>query len=300
MKILIIYFSGTGNTKKIAELYKASFEARGDETELLSLPEDIDRVKTANGDGYEAIGFGYPIHSFNAPRIMLDACKALPERESGRMRAFIFKTSGEPVRMSDVSSLKMRAILRSRGYDVDNEYQHLMPYNIIFRHSDAMAHKMWETAKALVPVCVSEIKRGVRCLPEKMFMGAFLAWILRIEHPGAHINGLFYKANERCVRCGLCEKRCPVGNIKIENGNVKFGGKCIMCMRCSLFCPANAVEIGLFRGWKVNGEYSLAPPDENAPQDEHENYCKNAYERYFAAAQAKIDEYNEYNEKRGN
>lgn len=293
MKVLICYFSGTGNTEKIAELYRSAFTTRGHEVEVISLP--LSDGKTPDVAGYDLLGFGYPIHAFNAPKTMLDFCKSLAKRgkNAPSVRAFVFKTSGEPVRMSDVSSIKACKILKPRGITVTNEYQYVMPYNIIFRHSDDAVYKMWQTAQNLVPVDVEEIISGKSVRPRKMFMGGFLARILRAEHWGAHIIGKTYKTNKSCVKCGKCIKLCPVNNIKIKkSGKLKFGGKCIMCMRCSMFCPKNAVELGLLKHWKVNGEYSFAPPDPDAelPPDKHADYCAKAYARYYAAAAQKIAE----------
>ena len=194
--------------------------------------------------------------------------------------------------MSDVSSLKMRGILKRRGYALTNEYQYVMPYNIIFRHTDAQVYKMWQTAQALTPVHVNEIVNGTPSLPKKMFMGGFLAWILRAEHWGAHIVGKTYKANKTCVHCGKCVKLCPVNNIRVnKRGKIKFGGKCIMCMRCAMFCPKNSIELGILKSWKVNGEYSFAPPTDAPQASKHDKYCLKAYNRYYARAEKTITEF---------
>lgn len=297
MKVLIVYFSATGNTAKVAGEYTQTFEALGHEVTTVSLPT----AKPPAFSEYDLIGVGYPIHSFNAPANVVKFCKTFERRNAkrdGQKRVFVFKTSGEPVRMSDVSSLKIRKVLKKRGYTVTNEYQYVMPYNIIFRHSDADAYKMWKTAKALVPLDVNDIVSGERKLPKRMFMGGFLAWILRIEHPGARINGKFFKVNKNCVNCGMCVKTCPAKNIKIKNGKIKFGGKCLMCMRCAFNCPKNAVEIGFFKRWKVNGAYSFAEPEPDAPPQEnkHADYCRKAYKRYYDNAASRIDKAETHNE----
>lgn len=293
MKISLIYFSGTGNTKMITELYRDAFESADCEIAVTELPAPAELLNAATADRCDIIGIGYPIHAFNAPKIILKLCKALPKLNAKRgesKRVFIYKTSGEPVRMSDVSSLKMRKILKKRGYTVTGEYQYVMPYNIIFRHSDKAAYKMWQTSKALVPVDAEEILRGAPHLPRNIVFGGFLAWVLRIEHPGAKLNGRFFRADKNCVKCGLCVKACPANNIKIgPNGKITFGGNCMMCMRCAFNCPKNAIDIGLFKGWKVNGKYSFDPPDESAVDGgKHDKYCLSAYERYYADAQRRI------------
>lgn len=298
MKILIYFFSGTGNTEKISELYSSALAERGHDVTIRALPLP-DMGAVADADEFDMIGIGYPIHAFNAPKMILKLCKALPKRKKkdgkDKKRVFVFKSSGEPVRISDVSSLKMRAILRRRGYDVTNEYQHIMPYNVIFRHGDGAAYKMWQTATRLVPANVKELLDGKTALPKKMLMGGALAWIMRCEHWGAHINGKLYRTNKSCVSCSKCVKLCPVHNIRInKKGKLKFGGKCIMCVRCAMYCPKNAIELGLFKSWKVNGAYSFEPPAvPDDPNAKHANYCKKAYDRYYRLAEQKIRDYEE-------
>lgn len=293
MKIFIFYFSGTGNTEKVARLYSEALEKEGAEVSLGALPDIESKLPELELNGYDVLGFGYPIHSFNAPENVLRLAKKLPRLDSAK-RAFIFKSSGEPVRMSDVSSLKLIKLLRKRNINVLNEYQYCMPYNIIFRHSDEMAYRMWETAKKLVPADCREIMSGKPHSVKRMFMGGAFAKVLRIEHWGAHVIGRNFKVTRDCVKCGLCVKDCPANNIRItEKGKIKFGGHCLICMRCAFSCPKDAIKPGILNGWKVNGAYSFAmpSPEESAKPYKHANYCKKAYKRYFAAAENKISEY---------
>ncbi len=286
MKIAIFYFSGTGNTKKVADKYKEFFDGQGNDCALFELP----LKEPTDLSDYDLVGFGYPIHSFNAPQIVLKFAKSLPKksRKEAKQRAFIFKTSGEPVKMSRVSSLKLIKILKKRGLEVKNEYQYVMPYNMIFRHTDHTAYVMWETAKKLVPIDCADILNGVERHEKKMFMGGFLAWILRCEHWGAHVIGVGYKATKECVGCGMCAKNCPAGNIVMKNGKPKFGGKCYICARCSFHCPKDCIKIGLLNGWRVHGAYSFEDGDPNE-KNGHEKYCKKAYERYFKEAEERIN-----------
>ncbi len=293
MKVLIVTFSGTGNTKKIAEAYRSALIARGAEADCLYLPLQ----EEPDYGAYDLIGIGYPIHGFNAPANVLAFAKSLPNFADGK-RAFIFKSSGEPVRMSDVSSLKLIRILKKKGVSVLNEYQYVMPYNIIFRHTDAEAYRMWETAQRLVPADCAEILAGKPRRVKRMFLGGFLAWVLRIEHWGARFNGKRYRVNDRCIHCNKCVKNCPAHNIWVsDKGDFRFGKECLMCMRCSFLCPADAIKIGFFGGWKVNGAYSFAKPENDAPvqKNGHEKYCAKAYERYYAEAEKRIAAYEKAN-----
>ncbi|MDR1601254.1 MAG: glycyl-radical enzyme activating protein [Tannerella sp.] len=54
----------------------------------------------------------------------------------------------------------------------------------------------------------------------------------------------------RCVNCGMCAKACPVGDIVLADGQVRFlRKKCILCKSCGDICPQNAIR---FIGEKVS------------------------------------------------
>ena len=282
MKVLICYFSGTGNTRKVVNKY----------VEVLSLEGvtcDTYKIETNKFDydvtDYEMIGIAYPVHAFNAPSIILDFAKSLPYFEGKRV--FIVNTSGEPLKLNNISSIKLIKILKGKGYNVTNEYHYCMPYNIIFRHTDNMAYKMWKTAQEVIPIDCKELLSGKYSLLDDVFMGSFIAWLFRIEHWGGRFNGKRYKVTKNCIHCGKCVNICPTHNITIKDGEFHFGNNCLMCMRCSFLCPKNAIKIGLFEKWKVNGAYNFNNP--NIYEDEvHKNYCKKSYERYFAMCDEKL------------
>lgn len=288
MKTIIYYFSGTGNTEKVAKNYQKYFEDQNIECQLERI-EHIDNIKEINVEEYDFIGFGYPIHAFNAPKIVLEFAKKL-KKCKGKKNYFIIKTSGEPLKLNNISSIKLKKILKKKNLILTNEYHYCMPYNIIFRHSDYMAYKMWKYASSLIPIDCQEIidKKPVKL--SKFFMGSFLAWIFRIEFIAGKINSKHYKINDKCIKCMRCVRTCPTGNITIEDGKIKFGKNCIMCMRCSFFCPTNAINIGMFEKWKVNGPYHFTKP-ENEENTTHKNYCKNSYKKYFKKADNKLANY---------
>ena len=287
MKNAIIYvFSGTGNTKKACDIYKSEFEKNGVETTLYTVKKGFENLPDPNNFDY--VGFAYPIRGFNAPYIMLDLAKALP-KANGTKQYFVVKTSGEPLKINNVSSIKFNDIMKRKGYVPFSEYHYVMPYNMIFRHTDEMAARMKNTLEQLASVEAREVICGVEHKLSKVPFGRFVAWVVRIEQPAMKVNGRFFKVDgNKCIKCGACAKNCPVGNIKMDgNGKFSFGGDCVMCTRCSFNCPTNAFDIGMLNGWKVNGRYSYKLP-EKPEEDKHAWYCKKAYKRYFEEAQKKI------------
>lgn len=284
MKAIICYFSGTGNTKKIVDYYKSTLINSGVEVSLVNMEEPAE----LDFSDVNFVGFAYPIHAFNAPSIVLKFAKAI-KKQNNKVNYFILKTSGEPLKLNNVSSCKLKSLLKKRNFYLTNEYHYIMPYNMIFRHTNAMAYKMWETAKQVIPIDCNQIINNVPAKLSYVPLGRFIAWVFRIEHWGGRFNGKRYKVNSDCIKCNACVLKCPTKNITIdENGNFHFGKNCLMCMRCSFFCSKNAIKIGLFNGWKVNGPYNFLKP-ENEETDNHKKFCKKSYEKYFKNCQNKID-----------
>lgn len=282
MKILICYFSGTGNTKRVIDKFAECLEENGNEVTL----QRVEHEFKLNVEDFDLVGFGYPVHAFNAPKIILDFVKKLPKLKE-KKDVFVINTSGEPIKLNNISSIKLTSLLKKKNMIVKYEYHYVMPYNIIFRHTDRMAYKMWETAKKVIPLDVKTLLEKKPAKLKKVFMGRFLAYIFRIEHWGGRFNGKHYKVSKECVNCNCCVNVCPTKNITIKDGELHFGKNCIMCMRCSFLCQKNAIKIGFFNKWKVNGVYNFNNPNDTS-EDKHKKYCKKAYERYFKQCDERI------------
>ena len=152
MKAIICYFSGTGNTKKVVDEYKKTLDGKGIETTLVN----IDSLPEVSFEGADLVGFAYPIHAFNAPSNVLEFAKKIKKQKS-KVNYFVIKTSGEPLAINNISSYKLKSILKKRNFVLTNEYHYVMPYNMIFRQTDKMAYDMWEAAKQVNTIDCNEI-----------------------------------------------------------------------------------------------------------------------------------------------
>lgn len=288
MKNAVIYvFSGTGNTLRIARAYADEFFKRGvdcivhtiDEKGFADFPSPAD---------FDYVGIAYPIHAFNAPYIVHRFADRLPDLPFKEF--FVLKSSGEPLSLNNISSGSLVAKLERKGYVLTNEYHYVMPYNMIFRHTDEMASKMWRIARELCAIEAKEILDGRKSFLKPILFGRLVSAVFRIEHPAMKINGRYFKVTDKCVGCNKCVDNCPVHNITRDGDKFKFGSRCIMCARCAFHCPADAINIALLNGWKVNGKYNFENPKPNQTCKKP-NFCKKAYEKYFSEALKKISSF---------
>ena len=54
------------------------------------------------------------------------------------------------------------------------------------------------------------------------------------------------KVTENCVGCGICEKVCPSGSIRVVSGKaVHTPGSCQTCLACVHACPQKAIGLAV-------------------------------------------------------
>ena len=277
MKVLFTVFSASGNTLRVAKLFSERLSERGAECETVRIREDMAAPDVASAD---TLVIGYPVHGFNAPQNVADFAKGLPECENKVY--YIIKTSGEPLHVNDASSRILDRILKKKGYIKRGEFHYVMPYNMIFRHSDDMAALMWQAARNTAPADADKIFAGEEAQLKAGLLAVMTRFVVAVEHKAMpYLGRLFKVKKEKCISCGKCAKLCPMLNIEMKDGLPVFGKNCIGCTACSFNCPADAISIGVLNGWRVNGAYKFAPPREGLTRKDVCNYWRGSYIRYF-------------------
>jgi flavodoxin I len=140
MKILVTYFTQSGNTEKVAQ---AIYQAIGANKEMLPLKE----VK--NPDGYDIIFCGFPVHSHSVPLPVQNFIKSIPPGKKlalfvthGSLRGGKLATTAIEHAISLASTLKLLGTFGCRG-KVDPK--------IIEALLKKPEHQAWaETAKSAV------------------------------------------------------------------------------------------------------------------------------------------------------
>ena len=172
-----------------------------------------------------------------------------------------------------------------------------MPYNMIYRHKAEMAKQMWIYAHAIVDLHCRELLADKREKVKQPFIKTFYCPPIRfLEQKFAHLHGTAFKVNKKkCIQCNKCVNVCPQNNIKIEDGKYKFGHNCVLCMGCSFGCPKDAISVGVFGMWKVNGSYRVEALKENDEipfpyVPDHAKGIYRLYKKYYRECDKKLAE----------
>lgn len=255
MKFLLIYFTGTYNTRFLTDKVQDALNKRGHTVDRVEINCETNLVST---NGYDFIGFSYPIYGFNTPLAFDKYIKKLKFNEGQKF--FIYKNSGETLAMNNASSVKIVRYLKRRKLKFSGEYHFVMPYNIHFPFDKNFVREILEKDKKLIDIMVYDLENGIVKTKDSKGIYNFAAFFVGIVKIAGNVNSFLYKVDkDKCIKCMKCVNTCPEKNVYVKNDKIKFHHHCDMCMRCSFYCPTDAIKIGFLDwwGWRVNGDYKL-------------------------------------------
>ncbi len=252
MKIMIIYYSQTGNTQKIARQIRDGMREAGQDVTLKFL-KNVDYGELAD---YDMIGFGSPVW-YEMPPNFRRFVEEMPNLE-GKL-AFSFITHGT---MPDLYfPLAIPRLMRKglRVVDWKNWYGNCAiqifpePYYTA-GHPDAIDCKeAKEWAKEVIVKAQRILNGETELLPEAPMpnmspMHANAA----IDHLGGfhNIHGKLVRDAEKCLypKCHICMDNCTMGYIDLSASPQKYGScgdgcdDCHGCTYCEMLCPVGAIH----------------------------------------------------------
>ncbi|NCC10359.1 MAG: 4Fe-4S ferredoxin [Bacteroidia bacterium] len=240
---MIFYFSGTGNSRWIAEqLAEAQHET------LLFIPECMrNESYQFTLQAQEKIGFVFPIYSWGPPAIVLDFIRRLQFLNYQHHYLFFVCSCGDDVGLTEDVFVKL---IRSKGWGCDAGFSVAMPNNYVLLPGFDVDPKVLEEKKRHDAMDVLEkINESIE-RREKLFRchkGTFPWLKTRLINPLFNrrpIDTRRFLATDACIGCARCVKSCPVQNISLVHGKPVWGENCTSCLACYHVCPQQAVQYG--------------------------------------------------------
>jgi Pyruvate/2-oxoacid:ferredoxin oxidoreductase delta subunit/flavodoxin len=239
-KMVGIYFSGTGNSKYVLELFCKAYDT---ETKIYSIEDStaLSVIKDA-----EIIIFAYPVQFSTVPKIMRDFVS-----DNGKLwknkKVFVIATMG--LFSGDGAGILGR-ILQSYDAELIGGLHVKMPDSI----ADEKALKRpLEKDKEIVKQAEQKAKESVRRLKEGnptqegigqlYWFAGFFGQRLYFGHKTKEYTSNLKIDKEKCIGCGKCEKLCPMNNITIADQKAVSSERCTMCYRCINKCPKQAITL---------------------------------------------------------
>jgi flavodoxin/ferredoxin len=246
MKIAIVYFSQTGNTRKVAEAIAEEFEQAGHDTACFSIKD----AASENLKKFDLIGLGTPTFESHAPTPVKDYIQSLPML-SGR-RSFVFATCGGA---SGNVLFDIAKRLKGKGSEVIGE---LLVIGEVHHPAPCIVGKSpgrpnledlnnaKRFASAMIQGMGSPHERGFNGLKSKKGFYNLIGWIASSDRLVRFLEPKPKLQQSNCNQCQLCVRECPMDNISMIPYPV-LGSKCIRCYRCLNVCENKALSAN----WRI-------------------------------------------------
>ena len=235
---MVLYFTGTGNSRHIAERIAHALNDT-----LISLN---DRIKSGDITPLAVNGrlvLVMPTYAWRIPRIVRDHLLRT-ELRGARETWFVMDCGSEIGNAAKYN----RALCREKGLVYMGTAQIVMPENYIAMFSAPQA----DEARQIVAKAEPDIDRAIAAIQANQPFAPTRNNLYDRLMSGP-VNPIFYKffvkanaftASGACIGCGQCAKRCPMNNVAIKDGKPVWDRNCTHCMACICYCPVSAIEYG--------------------------------------------------------
>lgn len=266
---MIIYFSGTGNSRAVAlELHRRFFP--GDDSGKMLCELSGARLlypdrQLLTAEDNELILWVFPIYSWGVPPMVNRFIDKVRYKNAENGRHYMVCTCGDDVGRADD---QWRQHIGRRSWIPRGAFSVIMPNTYVCMKGfdvdpeDVAAGKIAAMPGRLDEIC-GAIGRGFA--DSDVTRGSW-AWMkTNVVYPlfrAFKMSPLPFRADPAtCTRCGLCARGCPTLNISLKKAEStetgasvpsgrgalnppQWGPVCTMCLRCYHNCPVHAISYG--------------------------------------------------------
>ncbi len=251
--LLIIYYSGTGNAKRVSQWIAEKATEEGIDVFVTPFWKFL-KEPLPGLEGNTLIGFCSATHGFNLPHSFLKLIfrfKAFPGSDvflvntrAGMKLSKLFIPG-----LSGLAQILPALILWLKGYHVRALRPVDLPSNWISLHPGLK--------KKVVESMVKRWKEKIDRFSDGLFEGKRTFWPALITLPvdillipiaigyefvGRYILAKSFFATDKCNDCLLCLKACPTQSIVLKDNRPFWKLTCESCMHCMNFCPQRAIQ----------------------------------------------------------
>ncbi len=239
MKTTIYYFTGTGNSLKIAK----SLSEKLDDCDLIAIAKIWEEDYLASST--EKVGFVFPLYYAGLPKIVYDFLQKIELSKSNYFFAVV--TYAGDINTTPLQQIQ--SILDAKSKTLSAGFYILMPNNYIIGydvHSEARQKDYFEEAIKKIEIIHKIVEKNESNLGKEIFEKHRIKSekFNKDFRDNVYAYDKSFYVEDTCTSCGICVKVCPVNNIKLEDGIPQWHHKCQQCLACINFCPEKCIQFG--------------------------------------------------------
>jgi ferredoxin len=234
MKIKIFYFSGTGNTLKLAK----DLATELDNVELIKISYEMDFEQT----DCDTVGIAYPVYCFGTPNIVSNFI----EKVNFKSDAYIFGIASYGGLLTSSGKI-LKKKLSQRGYSLSAGFAVKMPGNATTVYDVPKLEKR----EKLYAIEQEKIKNIAAIIKNKEqykiettlgLLGKLMSGMNKKMMSGINQVAKSFFVDENCNGCGICKEVCPVKNVEMKESKPEWSDKCESCLACFHWCPQASIQ----------------------------------------------------------
>ena len=236
---MIIYFSGTGNSKYVADMLSQQLNYQS-----VNAGQMIKKGIKGDFESKHPWVFVAPTYSWQIPHVFEKFIKESSFK--GSKIAYFIMTCGEDIGNSQA---KIKSICNDINLEYKGVAEVVMPDNYIAMYPVSSEEESEIIIKKAIPI----IKNYANIIKEEGVLQDKKI-VIADKIKSSIVNPLFYKfmakskkfkvTTDKCISCGKCSNMCALNNINLKDGLPKWGNNCTHCMACISYCPTKAIEYG--------------------------------------------------------
>ena len=237
METVIYCCTGTGNSLWTAKKLSAFLGS----TVIVPIASgDKDKVEhdTTN------IGFIFPVHIWGIPAPVVNFLN----RQDPDPTRYYFAVAVNAGQVA-ATLIQLQNLLQKKNMKLSSGFSVCLPSNYIpwgGAESPTKQRQKFSAAMEKISHIASSVRSRKEMPPEKgpLWQNIFLSSIYRLSY--SYVSGMdkSFWADEKCTRCGICEKICPAQNISLIDGKPQWQHRCEQCFACLQWCPEEAIQYG--------------------------------------------------------
>lgn len=242
MKLLILYFSGVGATKKVAEMMATQLFEH--EIKIYSVEEKSFKDFSC----YDALIVGTPTYHAEPAQFLMDYIEEIP-CQSKQIPTFVFNTKGlASCQTNRILAKKLLSKNLITIYDADyvtpasDGVLFAPQIKRFFRFEKDIQLKIARDCTHFLQLVQAQKEKIVANIPPVRFSTFLNA---PNKFGSSFLKMSIHLHQEACIKCSLCIKGCPYGAFTVcEDGfPIVIKNKCTNCYRCIHHCPTRALSL---------------------------------------------------------